>query len=107
MQVDDWMYQQLALISHISLPSNIFLLYSSNAEATKAIFEKYKPTHVIHLAAMVGGLFRNLKYNLDFLVSYVKFCKDTIHLWFDFQNVWNMSGLFIKFVMFNYRGRIS
>ncbi|CAB3989122.1 GDP-L-fucose synthase-like [Paramuricea clavata] len=38
-----------------------------NMEATKAIFEKYKPTHVIHLAAMVGGLFRNLKYNLDFL----------------------------------------
>jgi len=34
---------------------------------TKALFEKYKPTHVIHLAAMVGGLFRNLKYNLDFL----------------------------------------
>jgi hypothetical protein len=40
-------------------------------EATKAIFEKYKPTHVIHLAAMVGGLFKNLKYNLDFLVSFV------------------------------------
>lgn len=38
-----------------------------NMEATKAIFEKYKPTHVIHLAAMVGGLFKNLKYNLDFL----------------------------------------
>ncbi|XP_046844817.1 GDP-L-fucose synthase-like [Xenia sp. Carnegie-2017] len=39
----------------------------SNTEETKAIFEKYKPTHIIHLAAMVGGLFRNLKYNLDFL----------------------------------------
>lgn len=38
----------------------------SDRAATKAIFEKYKPTHVIHLAAMVGGLFRNLKYNLDF-----------------------------------------
>jgi GDP-L-fucose synthase len=43
----------------------------SNTESTKAVFEKYKPTHVIHLAAMVGGLFRNLKYNLDFLVSLV------------------------------------
>merc|ERR1719446_270189 len=30
------------------------------------MFEKFKPTHVIHLAALVGGLFRNLKYNLDF-----------------------------------------
>jgi GDP-L-fucose synthase len=27
---------------------------------TEAIFEKYKPTHVIHLAAKVGGLFANL-----------------------------------------------
>lgn len=33
---------------------------------TKAMFEKHHPTHVIHLAAMVGGLFRNLKYNLEF-----------------------------------------
>jgi len=37
-----------------------------NAEATKALFEKHKPTHVIHLAAMVGGLFHNLRANLDF-----------------------------------------
>ena len=36
-------------------------------KATKAIFEKYKPTHVIHLASFVGGLFKNMKYNLDFL----------------------------------------
>lgn len=28
---------------------------------TEAIFDKYKPTHVIHLAAKVGGLFANLK----------------------------------------------
>lgn len=34
--------------------------------ATRRIFDKYRPTHVIHLAAMVGGLFRNLKYNVDF-----------------------------------------
>ncbi|KAJ7379216.1 GDP-L-fucose synthase [Desmophyllum pertusum] len=39
----------------------------SDTAATKAIFDKYKPTHVIHLAALVGGLFKNLKYNLDFL----------------------------------------
>ncbi|KAI9316218.1 hypothetical protein BX666DRAFT_1859508 [Dichotomocladium elegans] len=37
------------------------------ADETKAIFEKYKPTHVIHLAALVGGLFKNMKYKLDFL----------------------------------------
>lgn len=38
----------------------------SDLEATRKIFEEYKPTHVIHLAAMVGGLFRNLRLNLDF-----------------------------------------
>ncbi|XP_058494395.1 GDP-L-fucose synthase-like [Solea solea] len=37
-----------------------------NWEETKAIFEKHRPTHVIHLAALVGGLFKNMKYNLDF-----------------------------------------
>lgn len=35
-------------------------------EQTKALFEKYKPTHVLHLAAFVGGLFRNLKYKVEF-----------------------------------------
>ncbi|KAA0708198.1 GDP-L-fucose synthase [Triplophysa tibetana] len=37
-----------------------------NAEETKAIFQKHRPTHVIHLAAMVGGLFKNMRHNLDF-----------------------------------------
>lgn len=37
-----------------------------NPDVTRAIFEKYKPTHVIHLAAMVGGLYRNLKYKVEF-----------------------------------------
>lgn len=35
-------------------------------ESTRRMFLKYKPTHVIHLAAMVGGLFRNLKYKVEF-----------------------------------------
>ncbi|XP_054023489.1 GDP-L-fucose synthase isoform X3 [Dryobates pubescens] len=38
----------------------------TNAAETKALFELHKPTHVIHLAAMVGGLFKNIRYNLDF-----------------------------------------
>jgi nucleoside-diphosphate-sugar epimerase len=29
-------------------------------------FEKHRPTHVIHLAAMVGGLYMNMRQNLDF-----------------------------------------
>jgi len=43
-------------------------LFLSDAAATKAIFDKHKPIHVIHLAALVGGLFKHLKYNLDFWV---------------------------------------
>jgi GDP-L-fucose synthase len=35
-------------------------------EDCTAMFEKYRPTHVIHLAAMVGGLFKNLKYKVEF-----------------------------------------
>ncbi|GMH48424.1 hypothetical protein TrLO_g4537 [Triparma laevis f. longispina] len=34
--------------------------------AVDAIFEKYKPTHVIHLAAKVGGLFANMAQKVEF-----------------------------------------
>jgi len=34
-----------------------------DAAQTRAIFEKYRPTHVIHLAAKVGGLFSNTLLN--------------------------------------------
>jgi GDP-L-fucose synthase len=42
----------------------------SDCNQTKALFNKYHPTYVIHLAAMVGGLFHNMSHNLDFLVSF-------------------------------------
>lgn len=35
-------------------------------EQTRVAFQKHQPTHVIHLAAMVGGLFKNMRVNLDF-----------------------------------------
>ncbi|ESO04985.1 hypothetical protein HELRODRAFT_185540 [Helobdella robusta] len=38
----------------------------TNLDETKTLFERVHPTHVIHLAAMVGGLFKNLKHNLAF-----------------------------------------
>lgn len=56
-----------------------------NREATKAIFEKYKPTHVIHLAAMVGGLFKNLKYNLDFLRNNILINDNVLHCCFEYK----------------------
>lgn len=45
-----------------------FWYVHSDNEETRKLFDKYKPTHVIHLAAMVGGLFHNMAHNLDFLV---------------------------------------
>lgn len=52
-------------------PADFVFLSSKDADLsdyaqTKACFELHKPTHVIHLAAMVGGLFKNLKHNCDF-----------------------------------------
>eukprot|EP01040_Poterioochromonas_malhamensis_P005832 gene5832-6272_t len=35
-------------------------------QSTRNLFERVKPTHVIHLAAMVGGLFKNLRYKVEF-----------------------------------------
>jgi len=32
---------------------------------SKAIFEKHKPTHVVHLAAAVGGLFKNMRQKVE------------------------------------------
>lgn len=37
-----------------------------SAESTKAMFERVKPTHVLHLAAKVGGLFANMKEKVEF-----------------------------------------
>eukprot|EP00033_Pygsuia_biforma_P003383 GCRY01003706.1.p1 GENE.GCRY01003706.1~~GCRY01003706.1.p1 ORF type:complete len:303 (-),score=10.12 GCRY01003706.1:504-1412(-) len=43
------------------------------SEDTRKIFEKHQPTHVIHLAAQVGGLFKNMK-------SKLTMCRDNILL---------------------------
>ena len=40
-----------------------------NKEETFAAFEKYKPTHVIHLAALVGGLFAHMGNICDYFGS--------------------------------------
>jgi GDP-L-fucose synthase len=47
---------------------------------TEAIFEKYKPTHVIHLAAKVGGLFANMahKVSSDAPLSVSRFTRDFV-----------------------------
>lgn len=41
----------------------------TDSKATQTYFERIRPTHVIHLAAKVGGLFANMNGNLEFFVS--------------------------------------
>ena len=43
-----------------------FLKILRSYDETKAIFAKYQPTHVLHLAACVGGLFKNMRQKADF-----------------------------------------
>jgi GDP-L-fucose synthase len=55
------------------LPNETWVYLSSSdadltsRESTRAAFAKHKPTHVIHLAAKVGGLFKNMKYRVEML----------------------------------------
>jgi GDP-L-fucose synthase len=54
-------------------------------EATKNIFEKYRPTHVLHLAAMVGGLFRNMKHKAEMYRDNVLINDNVIHCAHEFK----------------------
>ena len=60
------------LTQYLNIDNPICVHPYSDMAATRVLFEKHKPTHVIHLAAMVGGLFKNMKYKLDFLVSVIQ-----------------------------------
>lgn len=61
---------QLYLQDHPSSDTYIYLSSKDgdlrNLDETKAIFVKYQPTHVIHLAALVGGLYKNMRCKLQF-----------------------------------------
>jgi len=52
--------------------------------STRAVFKKHRPTHVIHLAAMVGGLFHNMRANLDFFRNNMKINDNVLHVSFEF-----------------------
>jgi len=52
----------------------------TSEESTKAIFEKHRPTHVIHLAAMVGGLFHNMRAPLDFFINNMKMNENVLRV---------------------------
>ncbi|KAF2896364.1 hypothetical protein ILUMI_09827 [Ignelater luminosus] len=52
--------------------------------STKKLFETHKPTHVIHLAAMVGGLFHNMSHNLDFLRNNLHMNDNVLQISYEF-----------------------
>ena len=51
----------------------------TDATQTKEVFERIKPTHVIHLAAVGGGLFRNMNYSVDFLRINIQISDNVLH----------------------------
>ncbi len=63
--------QAIKLISKSYKYNFIFLSSNdcdlSNYDKTKKLFERIKPNFVIHLAAYVGGLFKNINYKVDML----------------------------------------
>ncbi|KAJ7764569.1 hypothetical protein DFH07DRAFT_811664 [Mycena maculata] len=67
------------------LPNETWIFASSadgdlrDPAQTLKMYEKYKPTHVIHLAALVGGLFKNMKYKLTFLRDNILINDNVLH----------------------------
>ncbi|NXK90886.1 FCL synthase, partial [Formicarius rufipectus] len=51
----------------------------TSSSETRALFERHQPTHVIHLAAMVGGLFKNIRSNLDFWRTNIHINDNVLH----------------------------
>lgn len=54
-------------------------------DCAKKIFEKYHPTYVIHLAAFVGGLFKNMKQKVDFWYNNVNMNNNVLRLCDEFK----------------------
>ena len=54
-------------------------------EEIKRVFEQFKPTHLIHLGAKVGGLFSNMSNNLDFFRLNNQINDNVLRLAFEFK----------------------
>lgn len=54
-------------------------------ESTQALFTRVKPTHCIHLAAKVGGLFKNLKYKVEMWTDNVAINNNVMECCKDFK----------------------
>jgi len=54
-------------------------------QQTRALFEKYHPTHVIHLAAYVGGLYKNLAEPANFYNYNISINQNIVQLSHEFK----------------------
>lgn len=54
-------------------------------EQTRALFAKHKPTHVIHLAAYVGGLYKNMTQQVQFLNYNLAIDTNVTQMCFEFK----------------------
>ncbi|CAG7834041.1 unnamed protein product [Allacma fusca] len=54
-------------------------------KAVREYFEKQQPTHVIHLAAMVGGLYHNMRNNLEFLRNNIQINDNVLQTSYDLK----------------------
>ena len=48
------------------------MMFHFSETETESLFQQHQPTHVIHLAALVGGLFANMSANCDFFRNNIK-----------------------------------
>ena len=49
-------------------------------DQTRALFERIRPTHVLHLAASVGGLFKNMSHPSDMFRDNILINDNVLHL---------------------------
>jgi GDP-L-fucose synthase len=62
-----------------------------NRQETLNIFQKYKPTHVVHLAAMVGGLYKNEAKKVQMFTDNVRINENVMEA----SNLWGVDrGVF-------------
>uniref|UniRef100_A0A6G3MHV2 GDP-L-fucose synthase (Trinotate prediction) n=1 Tax=Henneguya salminicola TaxID=69463 RepID=A0A6G3MHV2_HENSL len=57
-------------------------------EEVRNIFEKYMPDYVINLAANVGGLFKNLRQNLQILQSNMSISQNVLNCAREYKVYW-------------------
>jgi nucleoside-diphosphate-sugar epimerase len=62
-----------------------FVPHHRHFEAAEAIFKRYQPHQVLHLAAKVGGVYQNTKYPAEFLSDNLAIDQNVLRLAKEFK----------------------